>query len=197
MKFLPLMLAAVLTLAVALPAEAVQTWNQKCKFKSQMLVGKLANCLAKADANVTKGKRVDTAADDEKCNAQYLKSWAKNREKSLEKGADAEEDMSACEAATTDATRDGAAAATLLAADRVLGTFGLDDSDLLAGGAIQEAVDAAVAGVDITSDNQSVCEAAGGMWQNDACTAAPVADRDCFREGACGVDGYNVGDCCV
>ena len=47
--------------------------------------------------------------------------------------------------------------------------------------------------VDITSDNQAVCEAAGGSWDGSGCTPAAVADRDCWREGACGADGWNFG----
>ena len=48
--------------------------------------------------------------------------------------------------------------------------------------------------VDITSDNaaaeQAGCEAANGTWDGSVCTPA---DRDCFREGACGTDGWNQG----
>ena len=51
--------------------------------------------------------------------------------------------------------------------------------------------------VDITSDNaaaeQTGCEAANGTWEASECTPAAVADRDCFREGACGADGWNIG----
>ena len=55
--------------------------------------------------------------------------------------------------------------------------------------------------VDITSDNAAIaaaalqdgCEAAGGTYESSVCTPAAVADRDCFREGACGADGWNYG----
>ena len=40
---------------------------------------------------------------------------------------------------------------------------------------------------------QAGCEAANGTWDGSVCTPAAVADRDCFREGACGVDGWNYG----
>ena len=43
------------------------------------------------------------------------------------------------------------------------------------------------------SDNQEVCEAAGGAWDDSVCTPAAMPDRDCFREGACGTDGWNQG----
>ena len=43
-------------------------------------------------------------------------------------------------------------------------------------------------------DNQGACEAVGGTWNSRFCTAAPEGStRDCFLEGACGVDGYNHG----
>jgi hypothetical protein len=193
MKFLTLILAAVMTLALSLPAEANLTEDKKCRFKSQMLVGKFANCLAKAEANVTKGKRVDTAADDLKCISKYNISWGKNRDRALTKGAAAGEDMSACSDATTDAKRDGAAAATSLAADRELTDLELTESDLLANGSIQEVVDAAVAAVDITSDNaaiaQATCTDAGGTWGNiDAvcrCAICPDVNECDTNNGGC------------
>ena len=48
--------------------------------------------------------------------------------------------------------------------------------------------------VDITSDNEAVCTDAGGMWDGSVCTPATVADRDCFREGVCGADGWRARD---
>ena len=84
---------------------------------------------------------------------------------------------------------------------------------------------ASASGVDCLStvNDDSVCQAAGGTWENDDCTAADItsndaaiaaaaaqaacddangtwdgsvctpAARDCFREGACGVNGWNFG----
>jgi hypothetical protein len=40
---------------------------------------------------------------------------------------------------------------------------------------------------------QAGCEAANGSWEGSVCTPAAVPDRDCFREGACGVEGWNDG----
>ena len=40
---------------------------------------------------------------------------------------------------------------------------------------------------------QAACEDATGTWDGSVCTPAAVPDRDCFREGACGVDGWNDG----
>jgi hypothetical protein len=40
---------------------------------------------------------------------------------------------------------------------------------------------------------QTGCEAANGTWDGSVCTPAAVPDRDCFREGACGVNGWNYG----
>ena len=47
----------------------------------------------------------------------------------------------------------------------------------------------------LTAEQEAAfCEAANGTWAAPDCTPAAVADRDCFREGACGVDGFNYGD---
>ena len=40
---------------------------------------------------------------------------------------------------------------------------------------------------------QATCSEANGTWDGSVCTPAAVPDRDCFREGACGVDGWNDG----
>jgi len=67
-------------------------------------------------------------------------------------------------------------------------------------GSLTAEQEAALAGTaaDITSDNAAIaaaaeqdgCEAANGTWDASVCTPA---DRDCFREGVCGVDGWNQG----
>ena len=44
-----------------------------------------------------------------------------------------------------------------------------------------------------SANSQSACEDATGTWDGSVCTPAAVPDRDCFREGACGVDGANDG----
>jgi hypothetical protein len=91
-------------------------------------------------------------------------------------------------------------AASLLALNRFdLAAFGLGEADLASESGIPALIDEAVAGLDITSDNaalceqgggvinstrhickydfnassQVICEAAGGTWENAACTAAP------------------------
>ena len=37
---------------------------------------------------------------------------------------------------------------------------------------------------------QAACEDANGTWDDSVCTPAAMPDRDCFREGACGTDGW-------
>ena len=44
-----------------------------------------------------------------------------------------------------------------------------------------------------SANSQSACEDANGTWDGSVCTPAAVPDGDCFREGACGVDGWNDG----
>ena len=108
---------------------------------------------------------------------------------------------SATGSAMSNAVRDSVEASALIAAGRDLAVFAVSDSDLADDSGVQTLIDDAVAAVDITSDNagvaaaagQTACEAAGGSWDGSACTPAAVADRDCFREGACGADGRNFG----
>ena len=217
------------TLAVALaftfmptPAEAVLTEGQKCAMKANLLSGKFSLCLNKADANVSKGRLSDTAAADAKCETKFRSGWDKTRTKAQEKDADngnAEMLGADCNGAMSDAVRDSVEASALIAAGRHdMTAFAVSEADLADDSGVQELIDEAVAAVDITSDNaslctdaggtydagtdtcsvditsdnQTVCEAANGTWDSSGCTPAAVADRDCFREGACGVDGYNL-----
>ncbi len=213
-----------ITLAItsmATPAEAGLTEGQKCAMKANLLSGKFSLCLSKADANVSKGRLSDTAAADAKCETKFRDGWDKTRTKAQEKDADngnAEMLGADCNGAMSDAVRDSVEASALIAAGRHdMRAFAVSEADLADDSGVQELIDEAVAAVDITSDNaslctdaggtyeagtdtcsvditsdnQNVCEAAGGTWDSSGCTPAAVADRDCFREGACGVDGYN------
>ena len=239
-----------ITLAItsmATPAEAGLTEGQKCAMKANLLSGKFSLCLSKADANVSKGRLSDTAAADAKCETKFRDGWDKTRTKAQEKDADngnAEMLGADCNGAMSDAVRDSVEASALIAAGRHdMRAFAVSEADLADDSGVQGLIDEAVAAVDITSDNaslctdaggtyrplldtcsvditsdnaalctdaggtydagtdtcsvditsdnQNVCEAAGGTWDSSGCTPAAVADRDCFREGACGVDGYN------
>ena len=240
----------------AAPAEAGLTEGQKCAMKANLLIGKFSLCLNKADANVSTGRLSDTAAADAKCETKFRDGWDKVRTKAQEKDADngnAEMLGADCNGAMSDAARDSVEASALIAAGRHdMTAFAVSEADLADDSGVQELIDEAVAAVDITSDNASLCtdaggtydagtdtcsvditsdnaslctgaggtyyagdeatppfcsvditsdnaaaeragcEAANGTWDSSGCTPAAVADRDCFREGACGVDGYNL-----
>jgi hypothetical protein len=207
----------------AVPADAGLTEGQKCAMKANLLSGKFSLCLSKADANVSKGRLSDTAAADAKCETKFRDGWDKTRTKAQEKDADngnAERLGADCNGAMSDAVRDSVEASALIAAGRHdMTAFAVSEADLADDSGVQELIDEAVAAVDITSDNaslctdaggtydagtdtcsvditsdnQTVCEAANGTWDASVCTPAAVADRDCFREGACGLDGFNNG----
>jgi len=187
------------TLAItfmAAPADARLTEGQKCAMKANLLSGKFSLCLSKADANVSKGRLSATAAADAKCETKFRDGWDKVRTKAQE---NTEDDGSGtglgpdCGGAMSDAVRDSVEASALIAAGRDFTMFAVSASDLADDSGIQALIDE----VDITSDNvaaeQAGCETANGTWDGSVCTPAAVADRDCFREGACGVDGWNYG----
>ena len=228
------MKTSILTLAIALafsftavPADALLTEGQKCAMKANLLSGKFSLCLNKADASVSKGRLSDTDAADAKCESKFRGGWDKVRTKAQEKDADngnAEMLGADCGGAMSDAVRDSVEASALIAAGRHdMRAFAVSEADLADDSGVQGLIDEAVAAVDITSDNASLCtdaggtyrplldtcsvditsdnaaaeqtgcEAANGTWEASECTPAAVADRDCFREGACGVDGWNIG----
>jgi hypothetical protein len=220
---------SILTLALALafsftaaPADAGLTEGQKCAMKANLLSGKFSLCLSKADANVSKGRVLDTVAADAKCETKFRDGWGKTREKAQDKDASLGAD---CDGAMSDAVRDSVEASALITAGRDdLAAFAVSENDIAGDSGIQELIDEAVAEVDITSDNAAVCttaggtydagtdtcsvditsdnaaaeqtgcEAANGTWDGSGCTPAAVADRDCFRAGFCGAGGANRGD---
>ena len=185
----------------AVPADAALTEGQKCAMKANLLSGKFSLCLNKADANVAKGRLSDTAAADAKCESKFRGGWDKVRTKAQEKDADngnAEMLGADCGGAMSDAVRDSVEASALIAAGRDMTAFAVSEEDLAGDSGIQALIDQ----VDITSDNAAIaaaaeqagCVAAGGTYESSVCTPAPVPDRDCFREGFCGVDGRNNGN---
>ena len=152
---------------------------KKCRIYSAKIKMNYAKCLELDNVLVAKGK-----APKGICESKRTASLDKATAKFVTKlGVDA----AACgiDAATTET-------------DQALQLLASSDEPL---SAEQQAALAGTA-ADITSDNAAIaaaagqtgCEAAGGTWESDACTPAPVADRDCFREGVCGVDGYDLGD---
>jgi hypothetical protein len=187
------------TLAIALalsftaaPADAKLSGGQKCAMKANLLTGKLSLCLNKADAKVSKGKAIDTAAADAKCEKKFRDGWDKTRDKAEEKDASLGAD---CDGAMSDAVRDSVEASALIAAGtgRDLAAFAVSEDDLDDDSGIKSLV------FDLTYEwtldaYGDGCEAAGGSWESGACTPAAVPDRDCFRAGACGVDGWNYGN---
>jgi hypothetical protein len=222
------MKTSILTLAIALafalfavPADAALTEGQKCAMKANLLSGKFSLCLNRADANVSKGRTSDTDAADAKCESRFRNGWDKLRTRAQDKDSSLGAD---CGGAMSDAVRDSVEASSLIAAGRDLTLFAVSDADLADDSGVQALIDDAVAAVDITSDNESLCtnaagtydsgadtcsvditsdnaaaeqtgcEDANGTWDGSVCTPAAVADRDCFREGACGEDGWQYGN---
>jgi len=213
------MKTTILTLALALafsfaavPADAGLSNADKCEVFRAKTEMNFAKCLKVANLLEAKGKTGDRA----KCVTKFDQGIAKAKTKFVNDKLNVTEAECSLNQEAVDAIK----ALDLVAANVALADYGLDSSDLPLPQDIQDLIDDAVAGVDITSDNaslctdaggtydagtdtcsvditsdnQTVCEAAGGTWDASVCTPAAVADRDCFREGACGVDGWNIGD---
>ena len=201
--------------STAVPADAALSNADKCNVFRAKTEMNLSKCMKIANLLEAKGKTADRA----KCVTKYDDGIAKAKTKFVNEKLNVTEAECGLEQASTDAVK----ALDIVSAGQELATFGLDDSDLAIGTDIQSLIDEAVAEVDITSDNAAVCttaggtydagtdtcsvditsdnaaaeqtgcEAANGTWDGSGCTPAPVADRDCFREGACGADGWNIG----
>jgi hypothetical protein len=183
-----------LTILFANPANAgKRTDLENCRVANariQMLYGR---CLGVANLRAVKGQSADLEKCDEQRSSQVAKASFKFnylRDVSLE----------VCGLDPISVNRDQAL-------------------QLLAGGfTLTETQTAALAGspADVTADNaefcadsggtyyadsdtcqvenQGACEAMGGTWGAQGCMPASyITDRDCFRVGACGIDGFNAG----
>lgn len=220
---------SILALAIALafsfaavPAAAKVTAQQKCDAGKQTATAKHAQCRILAEAKSTKKPDpIKLAAALAKCDAKLDDIFGKLEGKFPGGEGEAAEDR-----------------CTLYGDLTQVKALNVAVSDAVATGTANSQGPAAV-GPDITSDNQSVCELAGGTWESgtcaakcgngvidsaescdgsefggtgcsslgfyagtlqctagcgfdvSACTLAPPPEpRDCFRDGACGVEGW-------
>ena len=97
-------------LAGAARSEAAVTEQEKCASKSHLVKGRFQSCLARGDANVAKGKDMDTVASDAKCESKFVTTWNRTRAKSQSKDSSLGSD---CGGAMSDAVRDAIVAEAL------------------------------------------------------------------------------------
>ncbi len=170
------MKATILTLALVLafsftaaPADAGLSNQTKCDSGKLLAAAKFSQCRIKVDfIALKKGDKLSAekkASMEDKCDAKINAAFVALEGKYPDVGDDR------CSTYGD-------------AANMIAGLVAV--SDAVADGSVSTGGAEALA----TSDNQAVCEDADGTWENDACTPAP---RDCFREGACGADGWNRG----
>jgi len=176
------MKTTILTLALALafsfaavPADAGLSNADKCEVFRAKTEMNFAKCLKVANLLEAKGKTGDRA----KCVTKFDQGIAKAKTKFVNDKLNVTEAECSLNQEAVDAIK----ALDLVAAGVALADYGLDSGDLPLSQDIQDLIDDAVAGVDITSDNQAVCEAADGTW--DAETSTCTAPYNCFIGGYC------------
>lgn len=174
MKTSTLALALALTFAfIQTPAAAGLSNQTKCDSGKLLAAAKFSQCRIKVDfIALKKGDKLSAekkAAMEDKCDAKINAAFVALEGKYPDVGEDR------CSAYGD-------------AANMIAGLVAV--SDAVADGSVSTDGSGALA----TLNDQEICEAAGGTWDSGACTPADAADRDCFREGACGVDGDNYGD---
>ncbi|MDG1960323.1 MAG: hypothetical protein P8K76_02160 [Candidatus Binatia bacterium] len=160
------MKTTILTLAVALafsftatPADALDVLA-KCRVYNAKIKMNYAKCLELDKVLVEKGKAAKGICGSRRT-ASLEKATAKVVTKLGVRAADCGIDTDTADA------------------DQALQWLASGDGSLTAE---QEAALAGTA-ADITSDNPAVCEAAGGTWENDACTAS--SNYDCALGAIC------------
>ena len=158
------MKTSILTLALALaftftavPADAALSNADKCEVFRAKTEMNFAKCLKVANLLEAKGKTGDRA----KCVTKFDQGIAKAKTKFVNDKLNVTEAECSLNQEAVDAIK----ALDLVAANVGLADYGLDSGDLQLYQDIQDLIDNAVDAVDITSDNQTVCEdAIGQKW---------------------------------
>ena len=199
------MKTSILALAMGLaftftptPAAGGLSNQTKCDSGKLLAAAKFSQCRIKVDfLALKKGDKLSAekkTAMEDKCDTKINEAFVKLEEKYPDAGDDKcstygdAANMIAGLVAVSDAVADGSVstggsgAVDPTANDQTVcedanGTWENDDCTA----------------ADPTSDNQSVCEDANGTWDEGVCTPAAMPDRDCFRAGACGTDGWDFG----
>ena len=188
-----------LGLLLASPAGAASmTESERCNWKADKVENRYSKCLSRSTTRLSNVLNGSTLDEDFHCAEQFHRSMDV-----IERRATFKEVGAECEERLTPESQACTQAAALIVAGRDLGDYGSQFDDLsledLACSPIQAYLqdsyddgydagydvgyDEGEASVDVTSDNQDVCEAAGGTWENDACT--PASSYDCFIGGFC------------
>ena len=154
------MLALAFSFA-ATQADAALTNIQKCNVFRAKTEMNFAKCLKIANLLEAKGKTADRA----KCVTKYDDGIAKAKTKFVNEKLNVTEAECGLEQASTDAVK----ALDIVSAGQELANFDLSTGTLPMLDDIQSLIDEAVGNVDITSDNQTVCEDANGTWENGTC----------------------------
>ena len=181
-----------LGLASASPVTAAaMTEEERCAWKADKVEARYARCLTRSATRLSNVLSGITQEEDEHCAEQFSRSMDILERRARFKDVGAE-----CLARISEDGQSAAQAEALVGAGRDLADYpdlGVDDlADSPIGDYLDQSYGAGYAdgeaSVDITADNQSVCEAADGTWENGTCAPAPPpSSYNCFIGGFCSV----------
>ena len=201
-RLLPVALVS-LGLLLASPAGAASmTESERCNWKADKVENRYSKCLSRSTTRLSNVLNGSTLNEDFHCAEQFHRSMDV-----IERRATFKEVGAECEERLTPESQACTQAAALIVAGRDLGDYGSQFDDLsledLACSPIQAYLqdsyddgydagydtgydtgyDDGEASVDVTSNDQSVCEAADGTWDNGSCT--PASSYNCTLAGFC------------
>ena len=174
------------------------TEPERCNWKADKVENRYSKCLSRSTTRLSNVLNGSTLDEDFHCAEQFHRSMDV-----IERRATFKEVGAECEERLTPESQACTQAAALIVAGRDLDDYRPQFDDLsledLACSPIQAYLqdsyddgydagydtgyDDGEASVDVASDNQFVCEAADGTWENDACT--PASSYNCFIGGFC------------
>ena len=187
-----------LGLLLASPAGAASmTEAERCAWKADKVEGRYARCLTRSATRLSNVLSGSTQEEDAHCAEQFSRSMDV-----LERRASFKDVGEECLARISEDGQNAAQAEALVAAGRDLADYpdlGVDDlADSPIGDYLDQSYgagydtgydagyDEGEASVDVASNDQSVCEAADGTWENGTCTPwLPASSYNCFIGGFC------------
>ena len=175
-RLLPVALVSLGLLLASPAGAAAMTEPERCNWKADKVENRYSKCLSRSTTRLSNVLSGSTLDEDFHCAEQFHRSMDVIERRATFKDVGAE-----CEARLTPESQACTQAAALIVAERDLDDYRPQFDDLTL-----EDLSCSPIQAYLQQSYRQGCAAAGGTWENDACTPAPPASSyNCFIAGFC------------
>ena len=175
-RLVPVALVSLGLLLASPVTAAAMTESERCNWKADKVETRYSKCLARSTTRLSNVLSGSTLDEDFHCAEQFHRSMDV-----IERRATFKEVGAECEARLTPESQACTQAAALIVAGRDLDDYRPPFADLSL-----EDLSCSPIQAYLQQSYRQGCAAAGGTWENDACTPAPSASSyNCFIAGFC------------